>query len=285
VISPLVKCSPFIKWAGGKRQLLAELDCRLPDSWDTYYEPFVGGGALLVHLENKGLLQKAVISDLNSELINLYRVVQDTPGTLITALSNEEFQNNEDAYRTLKERFNQLIGSRTKAIERAALLIYLNKHGFNGLWRVNRKGKFNVPFGSYKKRSIPSDTSILKFSAMLEKVKIENRDFAAAVRTAKRGDFIYFDPPYQPLSKTANFTDYNSRGFPFSEQERLAQLFRRLTKKGVRIMLSNSKVPEIEDLYKDFRIESVNAKRFINCNGERRRGIQEIIVTNYSCES
>jgi len=117
---------------------------------------------------------------------------------------------------------------------------------------------------------------------MLEKVKIVNKDFAAAVKTARKGDFIYFDPPYQPLSKTASFTDYNSRGFPFSEQERLASLFRRLTKKGIRIMLSNSKVPEIEELYEGFRIESVNAKRFINCNGERRRGIQEIIVTNYS---
>jgi len=282
VISPLVKCSPFIKWAGGKRQLLVELDCRLPEFWDTYYEPFVGGGALLVHLENKGLLKKAVISDLNSELINLYRVVQDTPGALITALANEDFQNNEASYKKHKERFNALIGSRNHSLERAALLIFLNKHGFNGLWRVNRKGKFNVPFGSYTKRSIPSDTSILKFSAMLEKVKVENRDFALAVKTAKKGDFIYFDPPYQPLSKTANFTDYNSHGFPFTEQERLARLFRRLTKKGVCIMLSNSKVPEIEELYADFHIESVNAKRFINCNGERRRGIQEIIVTNYA---
>lgn len=281
VISPLVKCSPFIKWAGGKRQLLAELDRRLPGEWGTYFEPFVGGGALLVHLENRGRLSRGVISDLNGELINLYRVVQDTPGTLIAALENESFRNDEESYRLLKERFNTLIGSRTASVERAALLIYLNKHGFNGLWRVNRKGKFNVPFGSYKKRSIPSETSILKFSAMLEKVTVHNRDFEAAVRTAKKGDFIYFDPPYQPLSKTASFTDYNSRGFPFSEQERLARVVRRLSKKGVSIMLSNSKVPEIEDLYADYVIGTVDAKRFINCNGERRKGVQEIIVTNY----
>jgi DNA adenine methylase len=281
VISPLVKCSPFIKWAGGKRQLLAELDRRIPSCWETYYEPFIGGGALLVHLENKGVLTKGVISDLNSELINLYRVVQDTPGALITALANEEFQNDEDSYKKMKERFNTSIGDPARAIERAALLIYLNKHGFNGLWRVNRKGKFNVPFGSYKKRSIPSDTSILKFSAMLEKVKIVNKDFATAVRTAKKGDFIYFDPPYQPLSKTASFTDYNSRGFGFPEQERLARLFQRLSRKGIQIMLSNSKVPEIEELYGNFTIETVDAKRFINCNGERRNGVQEIIVTNY----
>ncbi|HEX3001734.1 MAG TPA: Dam family site-specific DNA-(adenine-N6)-methyltransferase, partial [Methanoregula sp.] len=206
MISPLVKCSPFIKWAGGKRQLLAELDRRLPPSWDTYYEPFIGGGALLVHLENKGVLSRGVISDLNAELINLYRVVQDTPGALITALANEEFRNDEISYKKMKERFNLSIGDPSLAIERAALLIYLNKHGFNGLWRVNRNGKFNVPFGSHKKRSIPTDSSILKFSAMLEKVRIVNKDFATAVRTAKKGDFIYFDPPYQPLSKTASFT-------------------------------------------------------------------------------
>lgn len=281
MISPLVKCSPFIKWAGGKRQLLAELGQRLPVEWNTYYEPFVGGGALLVHLENSGRLSRAVISDLNSELINLYRVVQDTPGLLVTALANEEFRNDEDCYRMMKERFNGMIGGPSHALERAALLIYLNKHGFNGLWRVNRKGKFNVPFGRYRKLSLPSETSLLKFSAMLERVKIYNRDFAAAVTTAKKGDFIYFDPPYQPLSKTASFTDYNARGFPFEEQERLARLFRRLTKKGVQVMLSNSKVPEIEELYKNYSVEIVDAKRFINCNGERRKGIQEIIVTNY----
>ncbi|MFA6331795.1 MAG: DNA adenine methylase [Methanoregula sp.] len=281
MISPLVKCSPFIKWAGGKRQLLAELGRRLPPGWNTYYEPFIGGGALLVHLENQGCLKQAVISDLNSELINLYRVVQDTPGMLVEALANEEFQNEEVAFKRMKERFNAMIGDPSQSLERAALLIYLNKHGFNGLWRVNRKGKFNVPFGRYRKRSIPSYTSILKFSAMLEKVKILNEDFAVAIKTAKKGDFIYFDPPYQPVSKTASFTDYNSRGFHFEEQERLAKLFRRLTKKGVQVMLSNSKVPEIEDLYENYTIETVDAKRFINCNGERRKGIQEIIVTNY----
>jgi len=281
VISPLVKCAPFIKWAGGKRQLLAELKCRLPPEWNTYYEPFVGGGALLVGLENEGLLTRGVISDLNSELVNLYRVVQDTPGALIAALADEAFQNDEESYRILKERFNSLIGDPAHGIERAALLIYLNKHGFNGLWRVNRSGKFNVPFGSYRKRSIPSDISLLKFSAMLEKVTILNADFEKAVKPAKRGDFIYFDPPYQPVSKTASFTDYNSRGFRFEDQERLARLFRRLSKRGVQLMLSNSKVPAIEELYDGFSIETVVAKRFINCNGERRSGIREIIVTNY----
>jgi len=281
VIAPLVKCSPFIKWAGGKRQLLVELDQRLPPAWNTYYEPFIGGGALLVNLDNHQLISRAVIADLNSELINLYRVVQDKPESLIAALEDDDLRNDEASYKALKERFNTIIGNPLHEIERAALLIYLNKHGFNGLWRVNRKGKFNVPFGSHKNRSIPSGASIMKFSALLAKVKILNADFEAAVKTARKGDFIYFDPPYQPLSKTANFTDYNSRGFRFEDQERLARLFRKLTKKGVHLMLSNSKVPAIEDLYEGFRIETVTAKRFINCNGERRSGIEEIIVTNY----
>ncbi|MDD4138478.1 MAG: DNA adenine methylase [Methanoregula sp.] len=281
MISPLVTCSPFIKWAGGKRQLLEELNKRLPSYWNTYYEPFVGGGALLASLENQGRLSRAVIADLNAELINLYRVVQDTPDALVAALSDEEFKNDEASYTFLKSKFNTLIGNPSHGIERAALLIYLNKHGFNGLWRVNSKGKFNVPFGSHRKRSIPSESCILKFSALLGKVTILNADFEKAVKTARKGDFIYFDPPYQPVSKTASFTDYNSRGFRFEDQERLAHLFRKLSKKGIHLMLSNSKVAAIEELYDGFCIDTVDAKRFINCNGERRSGIQEIIVTNY----
>jgi DNA adenine methylase len=284
VTSPLVKCSPFIKWAGGKRQLLVELDRRLPPSWNMYYEPFVGGGALLVNLDNHHRISRAVISDLNSELVNLYRVVQKNPGALIAALSDETFRNDEASYKIKKEHFNALIGDPEHEIERAALLIYLNKHGFNGLWRVNSRGKFNVPFGSHKKLSLPTGASILKFTALLRKVTILNADFEAAVKPARRGDFIYFDPPYQPLSKTASFTDYNSRGFRFEDQKRLARVFKKLSKKGIHLMLSNSKVPAIEKLYEEFFIETVEAKRFINCNGERRSGIQEIIVTNYRYE-
>jgi DNA adenine methylase len=146
---------------------------------------------------------------------------------------------------------------------------------------VNSKGKFNVPFGRYKKSSMPPAHSILKFSRMLQNVKILNMDFEPAVKTAKKGDFIYFDPPYHPVSKTANFTDYNSEGFTFHDQQRLAGVFRRLDAKGVQLMLSNSKVPQIEELFDGFSIDTVAAKRCINCNGERRNGTQEIIVTNY----
>lgn len=279
--APLQNCLPVVKWAGGKRQLLGDLEACLPSCWNTYFEPFVGGGALLTRLANRGCLSQAVIADLNKELINLYRIVQQEPFALIAALENDALQNNAESYRTCKERFNAILGEPACTVERAALLIFLNKHGFNGLWRVNRKGFFNVPFGSYKKLSIPPVDSILGFSSLLQSVKILNADFEAATKDAKKGDFVYFDPPYMPLSKTANFTDYNAQGFSFAEQERLARLFKRLTKKGVYVMLSNSKVPEIEMLYDGFFIETVTAKRFINCNGERRGGIQEVIVTNY----
>ena len=275
------QCSPCIKWAGGKRQLLVELDRRLPAGWNTYFEPFVGGGALLVHLGNKGLIKSAVIADINRELINLYHVVRKHPLDLITAVQHDRFMNDSASFNTCKREFNRIMGLPGHEIERAAMLIYLNRYGFNGLWRVNNKGEFNVPFGRHADRALISETSLMKFSALLARVRILNEDFGSATKSAKRGDFVYFDPPYMPLSKTAHFTDYNSRGFGFTDQERLASLFRKLSKKGVQLMLSNSKVPEIEDLYSGFTIDTVDAKRFINCNGQRRNGAQEIIVTNY----
>lgn len=273
--------APLIKWAGGKRQLLHELDRRLPSRWNTYFEPFIGGGALLVDLENRGRLSHAVIADLNRELVNLYRVVKTKPEQLIDELSLADFQNDEESYKQLKHEFNCLAGSGKNRIRRAALLVYLNKHGFNGLWRVNRKGEFNVPFGRHAKKSLPSEPAILKFHALLQKVTILHADFEKTVSPAKKGDFVYFDPPYHPLSKTASFTDYHASGFRFSDQERLAKTFLRLSDKGVNVMLSNSKVPEVEALYTDFPVATVPAKRYINCNGERRSGAYEIIVTSY----
>jgi DNA adenine methylase len=272
---------PLIKWAGGKRQLLSRLEARLPDRWGTYYEPFIGGGALLARLASQNQLTGAVIGDLNPELVNFYSVVKNKPQKLLDAFSNEKFRNNETSFNLLKEEFNSLIGTRKNAVERAALLVYLNKHSFNGLWRVNRKGKYNVPFGRHTKLTLPSSEAIVKFSSMLQDVTIHQADFSRVVRSAKKGDLVYFDPPYHPISRTANFTDYTANGFGFDEQERLAREFKRLSDKGVFVMLSNSKVPEIEELYEDFSIQTVEAKRFINCNGERRSGALEIIVTNY----
>jgi DNA adenine methylase len=273
--------SPLVKWAGGKRQLIPTLNNYFPISWNAYFEPFVGGGAILVHLQNEGRISHAVVSDLNRELINLYRVVKKHPETLIAALTSEKLENNEEMFRQLKVEFNDLIGCQGNYVRRATLLIYLNKHGYNGLWRVNRKGKFNVPFGHHPKRSLPSEVLIRSFSRMLENVTILNADFEKSVRTAKKDDFVYFDPPYQPISKTAHFTDYNSSGFTFDDQVRLSELFRTLSKKGVKVMLSNSKVGEIEELYQDYTIRTVSAKRYINCDGNRRTGTSEIVVTNY----
>ncbi|MHB8163092.1 MAG: DNA adenine methylase, partial [Methanoregula sp.] len=162
--------TPLIKWAGGKRQLLDKLGERLPSNWGTYFEPFIGGGALLVKLHNERRADKAIISDLNSELINLYRVVQKKPEQLIEELQDPVFQNNECTFKQIKADFNEIIGTKKEPVKRAAFLIYLNKHSYNGLWRVNNKGKYNVPFGRHAKLSLPTETSILKFHAMLQNV-------------------------------------------------------------------------------------------------------------------
>lgn len=274
--------SPLLKWAGGKRQLLSELNNRLPCRWNNFYEPFFGGGAFFISLRNQGLVTRAVIADLNSELVNFYRVVKTRPAALVDALSDDCFENTDAAYKRLKDEFNETVPGLDNAVRRAALFLFLNKHGYNGLWRVNSKGKFNVPFGRYAKRSLPSASAVHLFSAIFRPVTILETDFEKAVRTAKKGDFIYFDPPYHPLSKTARFTSYNSPGFSFGNQVRLARLFERLSEKGVQVMLSNSKMPEIEDLYREYTIETVASRRCISCNGKKRSGISEIIVTNYA---
>jgi len=272
---------PLLKWAGGKRQLRSELTCRLPEHWGTYYEPFIGGGALLVELANTGRLGNAVAGDKNPELINLYRVVKKNPEGLIAALTDAKFRNDDESFRQLKTEFNTLIGTRKRPVDRAALLMYLNKHSYNGLWRVNSRGNYNVPFGRYARLSLPSRHDLLKFSHMLRNVTLLYADFEKIIRTAKQGDFVYFDPPYHPLSKTACFTDYTTGGFSFADQERLAGVFRRLSDRGVWLMLSNSCTPEIKELYEGFTIHTVPAKRFINCKGEKRSGTFELIVTNY----
>lgn len=273
--------APLLKWAGGKRQLRSELTRRLPDRWGTYFEPFIGGGALLVELANTGRLEHAVIGDKNPELVNLYRVVKQDPDGLTHALADAKFRNDDESFRQLKAEFNALIGTRKRPVDRAALFVYLNKHSYNGLWRVNRKGQYNVPFGKHTRLSLPSYESIRKFSSMLRDMTLMHADFEQIVRTAKHGDYVYFDPPYHPLSKTARFTDYTTGGFSFEDQERLAGVFRRLSKKGVRLMLSNSSTDEIYNLYDGFSIDIVPAKRFINCKGEKRSGASELIITNY----
>lgn len=272
---------PVVKWAGGKRQILPHLSKHLPDQWDHYYEPFVGGGALLIHLYNHNLLNHATISDTNGELVDLYRVIRDNPEELIHALNDPILCNTRKDYLELRQRFNRLKRYRRYSIEKAVLFLYLNRHGYNGLWRVNRRGEFNVPFGRYRSPALPSPEHIGAFSLMLKEVVIRKGDFASATKKAKAGDFVYFDPPYQPVSGTANFTSYVAGGFTYNEQVRLARICTELRNRGVAVMVSNSFTPEILSLYQGFTINRVIAHRAINSKPDARSGITELIITSY----
>jgi DNA adenine methylase len=270
-----------VKWAGGKRQILNQLICRLPSQWEHYYEPFVGGGALLIALWSSGRVEEATISDANFELVNLYQVIRDQPDNLLQAMNNPFFENTRERYLELRHLYNQMRGNPASIVERAVLLLYLNRHGYNGLWRVNRKGEFNVPFGKYRSPSLPSEDLILAFSRMLKKVDIRECDFAETAKKAKKGDFVYCDPPYHPLSRTSRFTAYHSKGFSYLDQVRLSEVGRALKKRGVSVMISNSRTPEICHLYRDFHQEVIQASRSINSRGDRRSGIPEVIFTSY----
>jgi DNA adenine methylase len=281
-----VRASPFLKWAGGKTQLLRIIDQHSPHTFGTYFEPFLGGGAVFFHLFSRGRIEKAVISDLNGELIDCYLAIKEDLDSLLDYL--RELQNHakdeQYYYEVARKRFNEikLKPQEKETIEKSALLLYLNKTCFNGLYRVNRKGEFNVPWGDYRNPRIYDAKNLAVVSSVLNQpgIKIQSRDYADA-EEAKHGDFIYFDPPYQPLSKTANFTSYTSEIFAAKEQERLAQLFHRLSEKGCFVMLSNS--PGVLPLYEgyNYRIETVKAGRAINSVGSSRGSVDELLVMNY----
>ncbi len=265
---------PFIKWAGGKRQLLDELTRGLP-KFDNYHEPFLGGAALFFRLEAEGKINRAYLSDLNEELINTYSVVKNDVFGLMSKLSAPIYANNETAYYKIR-------GSKpTSKIERAARFIYLNKTAFNGLYRVNSKGGFNVPFGRYPNPKILDNENLMLAHRALQKDELYSGDFTIVLKNAKRGDLVYFDPPYFPISKTANFTGYTADGFFEDEQEKLMRTFKALDSKGCYVLLSNSHSDYIADLYAEFEPEIVNAARMINCKGDRRGKIKELIVRNW----
>ena len=272
-----VAVSPVVKWAGGKRQLLPQLTKLLPQKFNVYYEPFVGGAALLTYLYNKNLITKAIASDTNEDLINLYETIKRDPVLLAYELGKLDLSNFSDIYYSAREEFN-----RTPLFtpRKAALFIYLNRFGFNGIWRVNFKGRYNVPFGRHTNPHIPIE-KISEFSKMLKRVTLLNKSFEYATVNAKKGDFVYFDPPYQPISKTSCFTDYTSQGFTIEHQAKLAENFKILDKKGVKIMLSNSAVTEIKDLYNGFYLKNVPANRTINSDSSKRTGFKEVVITNY----
>ena len=262
---------PFLKWAGGKTQLLPELMQRLPHASGQYLEPFLGGGALFFQLSPR----KAIISDLNQELIDCYRVVRDQPDALINIL--ETYKYDKDFYYAMRARNPMNLDP----VARAARTIYLNKTGYNGLYRVNGKGIFNVPFGRYVNPRICDAPNLLGCSAVLKQVELECRPFDAVIHHAKPGDFIYFDPPYIPRSNTAYFTAYEKHGFGMSNQEKLAEVFTELDRMGVYVMLSNACVPWIKKAYARFNIHRVKAARHVNRDASKRGAVSEVIITNY----
>lgn len=281
---PIVR--PFLKWAGGKRQLLPELNKYIPTGFlkskKTYYEPFVGAGAFLFDLQPNN----AVINDLNKELINCYKVVKDSLNELIEELIKYQYKNNESDYYNVRylDRQNKKYKA-LSSVEKAARIIYLNKTCYNGLFRVNSQGQFNVPYGKYKNPKIFDETVLRDVSKYLKEnqIKISNVDFERAVKDAKKGDFIYFDPPYDPVSDTASFTGYDSNGFNKDEQKRLKEVFDELHEKGCLIMLSNSKTDFIMKLYEDdrYNIKTVKATRNINSKAFKRGKVDEVLVRNY----
>lgn len=263
--------SPILKWAGGKTRLMPELISRLPESWDGYYEPFMGGGALFFRMGPP----KARVSDLNYELVNVYTVTRDRVNALIAALKGLEYD--RDTYYGMRA----LDPETLDPVARAARMIYLNRTCFNGLYRVNRRGQFNVPMGRYRDPVICQTERLLQASARLQKADIVHSGYAEAVSDATEGDFVYFDPPYQPLTSTANFTSYTAGAFDEEDQASLARTFTELGERGVRCMLSNSDTPLIRELYAEHHIDRVMAPRAISRTASGRAAVAEVIVRNY----
>jgi DNA adenine methylase len=268
---------PFLKWAGGKRQLISTIKKFLPETYLNYFEPFVGAGALLFDLQPSN----AVINDINSELINCYRVIRALSNDLIEDL--KKHKNTKDYFYQIRELDRSDEFKRLSPVQRASRIIYLNKTCYNGLFRVNSQDQFNVPFGNYKNPNILNIEVIRSINYYLNQNNIEvlNLDFERAVEKAQRGDFIYFDPPYDPISDTSSFTGYSLSQFGKSEQIRLKDVFDRLTIKGCQIMLSNSATEFINKLYCDYNIIKLRANRNINSVGSGRSKIDEFLILNY----
>ena len=295
-----IECKPFIKWVGGKGQLLSEINKLYPvelgKNINKYAEIFVGGGAVLFDILSKYKLDEVYISDKNLELINTYKSIRDNVDILIKSLKEMEEQyiplNNEDRkiyYYEKREEYNSLkINSEMNNIEKAILFIFLNKTCFNGLYRVNKKGKFNVPMGAYKKPKICDEENLKNVSLTLRNVKIVYADYRESEKFIDDKTFVYIDPPYRPLNITSSFTSYTENDFNDKEQIELAEYINVLNKKGAKIVISNSdpKNNDIDDnffdkLYKNYNINRVKATRMLNSNASLRGAINELLITNY----
>lgn len=275
----MTNLKPLVKWVGGKRQLLPHIHAALPAAgYSTYFEPFLGGGAVLWSLAPS----KAVVNDLNGELINLYTVVREDVESLIAEL--HDYPNDEEFFYTLRalDRDTDAFGA-LSAVKRAARTVYLNKTCYNGLYRVNQAGQFNAPFGRYKKPLICDEKTLQAINAYLRAndVTFLNGDFTDAVASAQSGDFVYFDPPYDPVNVTSNFVGYAAGGFGRANQVELKELCDDLSDRGVNWMLSNSATDFIRDLYSDYHVDIVGASRAINSVASKRGKVDEVLVRNY----
>jgi DNA adenine methylase len=268
---------PFLKWAGGKTQLLDALHDRVPSTFRGYFEPFVGSGAFFFKLVRGGLIRDAVLSDSNAELIDTFLAIRDDVGAVVAFLAGSPYD--REFYYDLRSQSPWQLSLPA----RAARMIYLNKTGYNGLYRVNRQGKFNVPYGRHKSPRICDEPNLRAVSKALQGVEISCTPFEGVLEQAQAGDLVYFDPPYAPLSSTAYFTAYQSGGFSADDQRRLRDVCLELTNRHVHVMLSNSDTEMIRALYDapPFAIAEVQANRAINCVGGRRGKITELIMTNY----
>jgi DNA adenine methylase len=267
------KAFPFVKWVGGKRSIIDELVKRLPKKFGMYYEPFVGGGALFFEIAES--LTKAVLSDTNLDLVLAYNVIKKDLPQLVALLKKHERNHNEDYYYKIRDRHNL-----QDPIEIAARLIYLNKTCYNGLWRVNRKGEFNVPIGSYVSPTIVQEKNLGACNKALQSVTILYQEFDHI--KPEKEDFVYFDPPYHP-TENGSFTKYSKSDFIGKDQQALAEFIKGLHKQGVKIMLSNSDTKFIHELYKGsmFKTEIIHAPRLVNCKPKGRSDVQEVLITNY----
>ena len=273
---------PFVKWVGGKRQLMQDLENNFPKQFTTYHEPFLGGGAVMFNLLTKKPQLSCNVSDFNSDLILAYVTIRDKLEKLIESLENRS----KNYHKNSTEYYYEVRKQEPKQqIEKVSRLLFLNKTCFNGLYRVNKKGQFNVPLGRYTNPNIVNKENLTAVSKILQskKIKISCRDFEAVLGDAKKGDLVYFDPPYQPVSSTANFTSYTHRDFTEDDLERLAKLADQLHSKGCYVLLSNSNSKTVKDFFskKYWKISSINVNRAINSNAQKRTGHKEIIIKNY----
>ena len=266
---------PIVKWVGGKRQLMFELLKNMPENYNRYFEPFIGGGALFFYLQP----DNAYISDMNEELINLYQVVRDNVDELVADLQKHDIS---------KEYFMEIRNiDRTEEyenwsdVQKASRFIYLNRTCFNGMYRVNSKGEFNVPFGHYKNPRILDENNLINCSNLLQRTEIKHADFSEILKKVKKGDFVYFDPPYVPLSETSSFTSYTKDGFDMDMQFKLRDVCDELDTMGVKFLLSNSDTKLVNELYENYNIKKVFASRQINANADGRGKITEVLVRNY----